>query len=77
MTLTSPGAISNSGSKPFSNLYGRIAMDNYNIILESQSVWEFYTNDEKNKKNKKNISNKCKKFKPKNVNEVIKSTGLI
>ncbi len=73
MTLTAPGAISNSSSKPFSNLFGRIAMDNYNILKGSQSSYDYYASI--NKKIKPH-SNRYPCFKPKNVYEVIKSTTL-
>jgi hypothetical protein len=42
MALTAPGGISNSSSRPFSNLFGRIAMDNYNILQGSISSYDFY-----------------------------------
>ena len=74
MTLTAPGAISNSSSKPFSNLFGRIAMDNYNILKGSQSPYDYYASINKKKKPHTN-SYHC--FKPKNVYEVIKSTSLV
>ena len=41
MTLTSPSSISNSSSKLFSNLYGRIAIDNLNKIKASESTFDF------------------------------------
>lgn len=74
MALTAPGAISNSSSKPFSNLFGRIAMDNYNILLGSQSSYDYYASV---KKQPHLASNKYPKFKPKSVSEVLKSTCLI
>ncbi len=73
MTLTAPGSISNSGSKPFSNLFGRIAIDNFNILKGSQSSYDYYTSI-----NTKHHMprNKYPNYKPKTVNEVIKSTKL-
>lgn len=73
MTLTSPSSISNSSSKPFSNLFGRIAMDNYNILKGSISSYDYYASI---KKQPKMASNKYPGLKPKSVDEVIKSTGL-
>lgn len=76
MPLTAPGSISNSGSKPFSNLFGRIAIDNYNIIEESNYAYNYYTNKKSNKTNEtKNLPKT--KYLPKTVNEVLISTGLI
>lgn len=40
MTLTSSGAISNSGSKEFTNVNGTIAKQNYNRATESASIYE-------------------------------------
>ena len=74
MVLTSPSNLSNSSSKPFSNLFGRIAMDNYNIILNSKSSYDYYASV---KKHPKFASNKYPNLKPKSVEEVIKSTNLI
>lgn len=74
MTLTAPGSISNSGSKPFSNLFGRIAIDNYNILKGSISSYDYYT---QTKKQPKLASNKYSNLKPKTVSEIIVSTGLI
>lgn len=74
MPLTAPGSISNSGSKPFSNLFGRIAMDNYNIIKASQSTYDYYASLKHNHKRK---HKKCLNFKPKSVNEVLLSTKLV
>lgn len=74
MTITAPGSISNSSSKPFSNLYGRIAMDNYNILKGSISSYDYYSSI---KKHPKMASNKYPGMKPKSINEVIKSTGLL
>ncbi len=72
MTLTSPSSISNSSSKPFSNLFGRIAKDNLNKIEASQSSYEF------NLKNKIKINkNKYPQYKPLNTNEVLISTNLL
>lgn len=73
MALTAPGGLSNSSSKPFSNLFGRIAMDNYNIVLASQNPYDFYANQ---KCQPHMTSNKYKNFKPKSVHQVIASTGL-
>jgi len=73
MALTAPGAISNSSNRKFSNLYGRIAMDNYNILKGSISSYDYYASV---KKQPKMASNKYPNLKPKTVNEVIKSTGL-
>lgn len=74
MALTAPGSISNSSSKPFSNLFGRIAMDNYNILKGSISSYDYYA---QTKKQPKFASNKYANIKPKSVSEVIVSTGLI
>ena len=74
MPLTAPGALSNSSSKPFCNLFGRIAMDNYNILKGSQSSYDYYASI---KSKPKLASNKYAGFKPKSVEEVIKSTGLV
>lgn len=74
MTLTAPGGLSNSSSKPFSNLFGRIALDNYNIIIASQNPYDYYANQ---KAQPHMASNKYHKYKPKSVSEVIKSTTLI
>jgi hypothetical protein len=74
MTLTAPGGISNSSSKKFSNLFGRISMDNYNIIIGSKSSYDYYA--DLNKKSHK-FFNKYPEYKPKSIEEVIKSTGLI
>lgn len=74
MTLTAPGSISNSGSKPFSNLFGRIAMDNLNIVKASQNPYDFYAEQ---KTQPYLASNKYPKLKPKSVAEVIISTGLV
>ena len=74
MALTAPGGISNSSSRPFSNLFGRIAMDNYNILQGSISSYDFYASVPK--KSSK-ASNKYPNLKPKTVSEVIASTGLI
>jgi hypothetical protein len=73
MTLTAPGSISNSGSKPFSNLFGRIAMDNFNILKGYQSSYDYYASIN----SKPRIShNKYPNFTPKTVSEVVKSTKL-
>lgn len=73
MTLTAPGGLSNSSSRSFSNLFGRIAMDNYNIVQASQNPYDFYAN----KKSKPHLaSNKYPNLKPKSVHQVILSTGL-
>lgn len=74
MTQTAPGRISNSSSKPFSNLFGRIAMDNHNILKGSISSYDYYA---QTKKQPKMPSNKYPNLKPKSINEVIISTGLI
>lgn len=74
MTLTAPGSISNSGSKPFSNLFGRIAIDNYNILKGSISSYDYYA---QLKKQPSMASKKYPTYKPKSVSEVIKSTGMI
>jgi hypothetical protein len=73
MTLTAPGSISNSGSKPFSNLYGRIALNNYNIIIGSQSSYDF---NAKNTKSTKTTKYTYNKYKPKSIEEVLKSCLL-
>lgn len=80
MALTAPGSISNSSSKPFSNLFGRIAMDNHNILEGSISSYDYYAlNKQLNKQHKqtKLPSKKYPNLKPKTLNEVILSTGLI
>lgn len=74
MTLTAPGGLSNSSSKPFSNLFGRIALDNYNIVVANQNPYDYYANQ---KAKLHMTSNKYPKHKPKSVSEVIKSTTLI
>lgn len=74
MALTAPGGISNSSSKPFSNVFGRIALDNYNILLGSISSYDYY---QIVKKQQNMASNKYPNLKPKSVNDVIKSTGLV
>ena len=73
MALTAPGGISNSSSKSFSNLYGRISIDNYNILKGSISTYDFYANA---KTQQHFASNKYPKFKPLSIGEVIKSTKL-
>jgi hypothetical protein len=73
MPLTAPGSISNSGSKPFSNLFGRIAMDNFNIIKAKQNPYDFYANQ---KSQPHLASNKYHNLKPMSISEVITSTGL-
>lgn len=40
MTLTNPGAISNSGAKKFTNQFGSIAKLNYNRIQAMRSEYE-------------------------------------
>lgn len=72
MTLTAPGGISNSGSRPFSNLFGRIAMDNYNIVLESENSYAMAGHKSQPRKSSK----KYPKYTPKSVSEVIASTRL-
>lgn len=74
MALTAPGGISNSSSRPFSNLFGRIAMDNYNILQGSISSYDF---NSQSKKKSSFASNKYHNLKPKSVSEVIVSTGLV
>ncbi len=71
MTLTAPGSISNSSNKKFSNLYGRIAMDNLNILKGSISSYDYYASV---KKQPHLASNKYPNLKPKTVDEVIRST---
>jgi hypothetical protein len=74
MPITNPGSISNSSSKQFSNVYGRIAIDNYNIILGSISSYDYYATIN----NMFPIPrNKYPNIKPKSVCQVIKSTKLI
>lgn len=73
MTLTAPGGLSNSSSRPFSNLFGRIAMDNHNIVLASQNPYDFYANQ---KAQPHLDTNKYPNLKPKSVYQVIASTGL-
>jgi hypothetical protein len=72
MALTNPGGLSNSSSKPFSNVFGRIAKDNFNILEGSQSLYDF------NSKNNKKQSNGIRypNYQPKNVNQVILSTQV-
>jgi hypothetical protein len=74
MALTASSSISNSSSKKFSNLYGRIAMDNFNIQKASISSYEYYLSI---KKQPYLPSNKYPNFKPKSVSQIIKSTGLL
>ncbi len=73
MALTNPGGLSNSSSKPFSNLYGRIAKDNFNILEGSQSLYDF--NSKHNKKQQGGI--KYPNYKPKNINQIILSTHIV
>lgn len=73
MPLTAPGSISNSSSKPFSNLFGRIALDNYNILEGSISSYDYYA---KVNKQPHMPHNKYPCCKPKNANEVVLSTCL-
>ena len=75
MTLTAPGSISNSGPKPFSNLFVRIAMDNYNIVQDSLN--SYYFEDHSKKNHKKKSHKKYSNLKPKSINEIIMSTGLM
>ena len=42
MALTAPGGVSNSSARRFSNVFGRIANDNYNRVIGSESTYEFY-----------------------------------
>lgn len=72
MTLTNPGAISNSSSKPFSNVFGRVAIDNYNILLGSQSLYDFNAKNNK----KQSIGIKYPNLQPKTVYQVIQSTQV-
>ena len=65
MTLTAPGSLSNSGSKPFSNLFGRIAMNNHNILLGSQSQYDWEMANKPIKCSKKSKNDKQKKSKSK------------
>jgi hypothetical protein len=74
MTLTNPLGLSNSGSRPFSNLFGRIAIDNFNILKGSISSYDYYASI---KKQPKYASNKYPNLKPRSISEVIKSTGLL
>ena len=72
MTLTAPCAISNSSSKPFSNLFGRIAYDNLNRVMASENTWNFYNRPKGN-----NLSiNKYPQYQIKNIDNIIKSTIL-
>jgi len=73
MTLTAPGGISNSSSRPFSNLFGRIALDNYNRVEASESLYDFNVSVSKNA----NKLPKKGKLTPRNVFQVIASTGLV
>lgn len=41
MVLTNPGAISNSGSKPFSNQMGAIAMMDFNLVENGDMIYKF------------------------------------
>jgi len=74
MALTAPGGLSNSSSRPFSNLFGRIALDNYNILQGSISSYDYYA---QSKKKSSFASNKYPNLKPKSVSEVIVGTGLV
>lgn len=74
MTLTAPGGISNSSSKPFSNLFGRIALDNLNRLEGSETLYQF--NVSVNKNSNKLPKSVGPKLAPKNVYQVIKGTGL-
>jgi hypothetical protein len=74
MALTAPGGISNSSSRPFSNVFGRIALDNFNRLEGSETLYQFNTNANKNgNKLPKSVGSKLA---PKNVLQVIRSTGL-
>ena len=73
MSLTAPGSLSNSSSRKFSNLYGRIAIDNYNILLGSISQYDYYASINKQPKMP---SNKYPNLKPRTIDQVIKSTKL-
>lgn len=75
MALTAPGGISNSSSKPFSNLYGRIAKDNFNRLEGSETQYQF--NTKTNKKGNKLPKKMKPKFSPKNIYQTLESTGLI
>ena len=72
MTLTAPGAISNSSSKPFSNLFGRIALDNLNRVEASENTWDF---NNRFKGNRLSVS-KYPQYQFKNIDYIIKSTML-
>ncbi len=74
MALTAPGGISNSSSKPFSNLFGRIAKDNFNRLEGSETQYQF--NTKANKKNNKLPKSVGRKFSPRNVYQTIYSTGV-
>lgn len=73
MPLTAPGSISNSSSKPFSNLFGRIALDNYNILEGSVSSYDYYA---KVKKQPHMPCNRYPNLKPKSISQIIISTGM-
>jgi len=62
MARTSPGGVSNSGAKQFSNCQGRITLDNYNRVVASSN----YTNHAK-----KLPINKYPYLHPLSVNEVV------
>ena len=74
MPLTAPGAISNSSSKPFSNLYGRIALDNLHRLEGSETLYQFNVSVSKNAN--KLPKSPGPKLAPKNVYQVIKSSGV-
>lgn len=73
MALTAPGGITNSSSKPFSNLFGRIAHDNYNRVVASESTWDFNNSI----KGPKLAVNRYPGLKPQSIEQIIKTTGLV
>ena len=75
MPLVNPGAISNSSSRSFSNVFGRVSMDTYNTLKGSISSYDFYASMGKYPLNTGSKNNR--KFKPKNIKEVILSTKLL
>ncbi len=74
MAITNPLGISNSSNKKYCNLFGTISKDNYNIVLASMSSYDYYASV---KKQPHLASNKYPNYKPKTIDEVIRSTGLL
>ena len=73
MALTAPGGITNSSSKSFSNLFGRISRDNYNRVVASQNTWEFNNS----MKGPTLAVNRYPRFKSQTIGEIIRGTGLV